>query len=111
MPKIARIVGDEDEIAVGSDVPTFLAGLADVGVMAGSAGDGNGVDAQAFIDQKPHYNGTDGERPARSADGPPMAAARPAPQWVGGGIDRGQVDHLEDDNLIPKAVSPHHQQH
>ena len=34
----ARIVGDEDEI--------FLAGLADVGVMAGSAGDGNRIDAR-----------------------------------------------------------------
>jgi hypothetical protein len=28
--------------------------------MAGSAGDGNRVDAQAFIDQKPHHNGTGG---------------------------------------------------
>jgi len=61
----------------GSDVPTFVAGLADVGVMAGSAGDGNRVDAQAFIDQKPQYNRTGGER--RSGDGLPMAACTAGP--------------------------------
>jgi hypothetical protein len=47
--------------------------------MMPAAGDGNRVDAQAFIDQKPHYNGTGGERPARSADGPPMAACTAGP--------------------------------
>jgi hypothetical protein len=70
--------------------------------MAGSAGDGNRVDAQAFIDQKPHYNGTGGELPARSADGPPMAACTAGSHWVGGGIDRGQADHLGGDNLTQK---------
>jgi hypothetical protein len=40
------------------DVPIFLSGSPMWATMAGSAGDGNRVDAQAFIDQKPHYNGT-----------------------------------------------------
>src|SRR5712664_3606570 len=32
----------------------------------------------------------------------PWLLARPAPQWVGGGIDRGQADHLGGDNLTQK---------
>jgi hypothetical protein len=59
--EIARVVGDEDKIAVAGvahDVPVFPAGLADVcdvlGVMAGLPGDGNQVDGEAFVDQKPH---------------------------------------------------------
>jgi hypothetical protein len=60
-PKIARVVGDEDEVAVAcvaDDVPVFPPGLADMrdmlGVMARLPGDGNQVDAETFVDQKPH---------------------------------------------------------
>jgi len=59
-PKIARIVGDEDEIAgagVVQDAPILPAGLAEVGDVvsftAGSAGDGNQVDAQAGAADQP----------------------------------------------------------
>src|SRR5271167_3626470 len=40
----------------------------------------------------------------------PWLLARPAPQWVGGGLDRGQVDHFGGDNLTQKAMPPNHQQ-
>jgi hypothetical protein len=40
----------------------------------------------------------------------PWLLARPAPQWVGGGIDRGQADHLGGENLTQKPTSPNHQQ-
>jgi hypothetical protein len=59
--KVARVVGDEDKIAVSSvthDIPVFPSCPADIGdmlgVMARLPGDGNQVDAEAFIDQKPH---------------------------------------------------------
>ena len=64
-PEIARIVGDEDKIAIAGvarDVPVFPAGLADMrdvlGVMAGLPGNGNQVDAETFVDQKPHDTAT-----------------------------------------------------
>jgi len=59
--EVARIVGDEDKIAVAGvahDVPVFPAGLADMrdvlGLMASLPGDGDQVDAKTFVDQKPH---------------------------------------------------------
>ena len=64
-PEIARIIGDEDEITitgVARDVPIFPAGLADMGdvlgVMACLPGNGNQVDAETFVDQKPHDTAT-----------------------------------------------------
>jgi hypothetical protein len=78
--------------------------------MAGSAGDGKQVDAQAFVDQKPHYTGiaASGRRDRRAVR--PWLLARLTPQWVGGGIDRDQADHLGGDNLTQKPTSPNHQQ-
>jgi hypothetical protein len=59
--EVARVVGDEDKVAVAGiahDVPVFPALLADMrdvlGVMTRPPGDGNQVDAEAFVDQKPH---------------------------------------------------------
>jgi hypothetical protein len=61
LPEIARVVGDEDEIAlagIADDAPIFPAGPADMddvlGHMAGFPGDSDQVDAEAFVDQKPH---------------------------------------------------------
>ena len=61
LPEIARVVGDEDKVAVACvarDVPVFPPGLADVcnvlSVMARLPGDGNQVDGKAFVDQKPY---------------------------------------------------------
>ena len=90
----ARIVGDEDEI--------FLAGLADVGVMAGSAGDGNRIDARHSSIRNLTMTGlaASGRRDRRSVR--PWLLARPVPLWVGGGIDRGQADHLGGDTLTQK---------
>jgi hypothetical protein len=48
LPKIAGVVGDEDKITVAGvarDMLRFMAGL---------PGDGDQVDAEAFVDQKPH---------------------------------------------------------
>lgn len=63
--EIAGIVGNENEIAlagVARDIPVFPAGPADMGnmprVMAGLPGDGNQVEAKAFVDQKPHDTAT-----------------------------------------------------
>jgi len=60
-PEIARVVGDEDKIAVSSVahyIPVFPSCPADMGdmpgVMARLPGDGNQVDAKTFVDQKPH---------------------------------------------------------
>jgi hypothetical protein len=61
LAEIARVVGDEDEIAVARvahDIPVFPARAADMGhvlgFMAGYPGNGDQVDAEAFVDQKPH---------------------------------------------------------
>ena len=61
LPEIARVVGDEDEIAVAGvarDIPVLPARAADMrdmlGFMAALPGDGDQVDAEAFVDQKPH---------------------------------------------------------
>ena len=61
LPEIARVVGDEDKIAVARvahDIPVLPAGAADMrnvlGFMAGFPGDGDQVDAEALVDQKPH---------------------------------------------------------
>ena len=61
LPEVARVVGNEDEIAfagVARDIPVLPASPADMrdvsGFMAGLPGDGNQVDAEAFVDQKPH---------------------------------------------------------
>ena len=61
LPEVARVVGNEDEIAlsgIADDVPVFPAGPADtgdvLGFMAGYPGDSDQVDAEAFVDQKPH---------------------------------------------------------
>jgi len=61
LPEIAGVVGNEDEIAlsgIADDVPVFPAGPADtgdvLGFMAGYPGDSDQVDAEAFVDQKPH---------------------------------------------------------
>jgi hypothetical protein len=60
-PEIARVVGDEYEVAVAGVthyVPVFPTGSADVcdvvGVMAGLSGNSNQVNAEAFVDKKPH---------------------------------------------------------
>jgi hypothetical protein len=59
--EIAGVVGDEDKITVtriAGDVPVLPTGLADMchvlGVMAHLPGDSDQVDAEAFVDQKPH---------------------------------------------------------
>ena len=59
--EIAGVVGDEDKITVSSvahDIPVFPSCPADMGevlsVMPRLPGDGNQVDAEAFVDQKPH---------------------------------------------------------
>ena len=61
LPEIARVVGDEDKIAVAGvahDIPVLPARAADMGdvagFMAGFSGDGDQVDGEAFVDQKPH---------------------------------------------------------
>src|ERR1700756_4583387 len=58
LAEIARVVGDEDEIAVARvahDIPVFPARAADMshvlGFMAGYPGNGDQVDAEAFVDQ------------------------------------------------------------
>jgi hypothetical protein len=58
LPKVARVVGDEDKIAVACvahDVPVLPARSADMrdvlSFMAGFPGDGDQVDAEAFVDQ------------------------------------------------------------
>ena len=60
-PKVAGVVGDQDEIVFGGmacDVPIFPAGFADPGdvlsVMAGGVGDRDQIGGEALIDQKPH---------------------------------------------------------
>jgi hypothetical protein len=60
-PKVARVVGDQDEAVVAGvahHVPIFPARPADVGdvvcLMAGLSGDSNQPNAEAFVDQKPH---------------------------------------------------------
>ena len=60
-PEVAGVVGDEDKVAVAGvtdHVPVFPAGLADMrdvlSVMARLPGDGNQVDSETFVDQKPH---------------------------------------------------------
>ena len=64
-PEIAGIVGDKNKITVAGvacDVPVFPAGLAGMGdvlgVMARLPGNGNQVDAEAFVNQKPHDTAT-----------------------------------------------------
>jgi hypothetical protein len=59
--EVARVVGDKNKVAVtcvAHDIPVFPPGLADMrdmlGVMASLPGDGNQVDAETFVDQKPH---------------------------------------------------------
>jgi hypothetical protein len=61
LPEVAGVVGDEDQVVVARvarDVPILPAGPADMrdmpGFMAGPPGDGNQVNAEAFVDQKPH---------------------------------------------------------
>ena len=61
LPEVTRVVGDEDEIAlagVAHDIPVLPAGPTDMrdapGFMAGFPGDFDEVDAEAFVDQKPH---------------------------------------------------------
>jgi hypothetical protein len=61
LPEIARVVGDEHKIVVagvGNDIPILPAGTADMRdvlrFMAGFPGDGDQVDAEAFVDQEPH---------------------------------------------------------
>ena len=61
LPEIAGVVGDKGEIAVGGvarDIPVLPAGPADMGdvlrFMAGLPGDGDQVEAEAFVDQKSH---------------------------------------------------------
>jgi hypothetical protein len=61
-PEVASVVGDEDKVAVAGvarDVPVFPPGLADMrdvlGVVTRLPGDGNQVDAEAFVDQKPGF--------------------------------------------------------
>jgi hypothetical protein len=58
-PEVACVVGDERKIVgarIAQDIPIFRARPADmrdmVSFMAGLRGDGNQVDAEAFIDQK-----------------------------------------------------------
>lgn len=60
-PKVARVVGDQNEIAVARvsrDIPVLPAGFADTGnvmsFMAGLPGNGNQIDGEAFVDQKSH---------------------------------------------------------
>ena len=61
LPEIARVVGDEDQIVVAGvarDIPVLPARAADMrdvpGFMAALPGDGDQVDAEAFVDQEPH---------------------------------------------------------
>jgi hypothetical protein len=60
LPEITGVVGDEHEIAitcVAHDIPVIPAGAADMRdvlrFMAGFPGDGDQVDAETFVDQKP----------------------------------------------------------
>jgi hypothetical protein len=60
-PKVARVVGDENKVAgarVAHHVPVFPASPADVRdvvrLVAGLSGNGNQINAEAFVDQKPH---------------------------------------------------------
>ena len=61
LPEIARVVGDEDEIAfagVARNIPVLPASPANArdmsGFMAGFPGYSDKVDGEAFVDQKPH---------------------------------------------------------
>jgi hypothetical protein len=61
LPKIARVVGDEDKIAVAGvarDIPVLPARAANMrdvsGFKAALLGDGDQADAEAFVDQKLH---------------------------------------------------------
>jgi hypothetical protein len=61
LPEIAGVVGDEDKIAVAGvahDIPVLPARSADMrdvlSFMAGFPGDGDQVDAEAFVNQNPH---------------------------------------------------------
>jgi len=63
-PVVARIVGDQDEIAVAGiarDIPVLPAGFANMrnvmGFMAGLSGYGNQVDGETLVDQEPHDTG------------------------------------------------------
>jgi len=63
-PEVARIVGDQDEIAVAGiarDIPVLPAGFANMrnvmGFMAGLSGYGNQVDGETLVDQEPHDTG------------------------------------------------------
>ena len=60
-PEVAGVVGHQHEIPFGRvsrDVPVFPAGLADpgdmLGFVSGDVRDRDQIDAEAFIDQKPH---------------------------------------------------------
>jgi hypothetical protein len=60
-PEIAGVIGDKDKIAVAGvahDIPVLPARAADMcdvlGFMSRLPGDSDQVDAEAFIDQKPH---------------------------------------------------------
>jgi hypothetical protein len=59
--KVARVVGDQSEVAVAGvahNVPVFPTSPADVrdvvGLMAGLSGHSNQMNAEAFVDEKPH---------------------------------------------------------
>jgi hypothetical protein len=61
LPEIAGVIGDEDKIAVAGvahDIPVLPACAADMrnvpGFMTAFPGDGDQVDAEAFVDQKAH---------------------------------------------------------
>jgi len=65
LSEIASVVGDEDKIAlvcIAHHIPVFPAGAADMrdvmSFMAGLPGDGDQVDAEAFVAQKPHDTAT-----------------------------------------------------
>ena len=65
LPEVARVVGNEDEIAlsgIADDIPVFPAGPPDtgdvLGFMAGYPRDSDQVDAEAFVAQKPHDTAT-----------------------------------------------------
>ena len=100
--EVARVVGDEDKIAVAGvahDVPVFPAGLADMcdvlGVMAGLPDDGDQVETEAFAEISRHRNGV--EPSAAAAHRlliAPRVSALSAVQRVGGGINRRQPDHI-----------------
>ena len=61
LPEVACVVGDDNKITVAGvahNIPVLPAGTAYMrdmlGFMAGFPGDSDQVDAEAFVDQKPH---------------------------------------------------------